>query len=267
MSKLLIVAGTKGGIGKTLISTFFADIAGDYGLHPVLFDCDDENQSLSNVYKNVPGIEVSSVTPDSIQDMDYPLDAVINRIEQLESSSSQDANERLYILDMKAGTSVSTLEWLEAFPFAHLSEVGVEIFLVGCLTAEVDSSLTWGRWLLKYREAALAGELRFIIVKNKIAGENFDFYNDKMKQVQEEYLSSTIVIDFPEISSRHLRRIRENGASYGQVAKSLVQIKSFGFMDMHRIRLMYAKIKDEFDGFFRNAASGKVVENGGKQSD
>lgn len=267
MSKLVIIAGTKGGIGKTLIATFFTDIAGDYGFCPVLFDCDDENQSLRNAYKNVSGIEIVSVTPDSIQNMDYPLDAVINRIEELENTSEPEKIERLYILDMKAGTSASTLAWLEAFPFTHLRGLEVEVFLVGCLTSDVDSCLTWGRWLLKYREMAKNGELRFVVVKNKVSGDNFDIYDDKMKKIQEEGLPSTIVIELPEISTRHLKRIKEYNASYGQVVKSTVQITTFGFMDLHRIRMMYAKIREEFGVFFREADTGKAVGNGRKRTD
>ena len=50
MSKLFIMAGTKGGIGKSLAASLLADVALDCKHRPVLFDCDDENRSLSNFY-------------------------------------------------------------------------------------------------------------------------------------------------------------------------------------------------------------------------
>ena len=50
MSKLFIMAGTKGGIGKSLAASLLADVALDCKYRPVLFDCDDENRSLSNFY-------------------------------------------------------------------------------------------------------------------------------------------------------------------------------------------------------------------------
>ena len=86
MSKFVMIAGTKGGIGKTLIATFLADIASEHGFRPVLFDCDNENHSLSNACGGVPEFELADIDPESAEETDYPLDSAVNRIAELESA-------------------------------------------------------------------------------------------------------------------------------------------------------------------------------------
>ena len=74
-----------------------------------------------------------------------------------------------------------------------------------------------------------------------------------MKPFLEEELRSTVVIHLPALSIRHLNRIKDYETSYGQVAKSKIQITSFGFMDVHRIRMMYKNLKNAFTGFFADS--------------
>lgn len=253
MSKLIIFAGTKGGVGKSLTATLFADFAEEFDFYPVLFDCDNENKSLCNAYKSVAAIQAVAVDVDFHGEMDYPLDDIINRIEGMESRKENERLNNLYILDMKAGTSCSTLEWLEAFPFDRMKELAVEVYVAGCLTSDIDSGMTWAVWVKKYAEPALEEKLRFIIIKNEIAGNNFAFYDDTMKSFLEEELRSTVVIHLPALSTRHLNRIKDYETSYGQVAKSKIQIASFGFMDVHRIRMMYKNLKNAFTGFFADS--------------
>lgn len=269
MSKLIIMAGTKGGVGKSLAATFFADFAEEFGYCPILFDCDNENRSLCNAYKGAAAISVAAVDIDSRRgEMDYPLDDIINRIEKKECENSFENRKNLYILDMKAGTSCSTLEWLEAFPFERMKELSVGVFIVGCLTSDIDSGMTWAVWVKKYSELAIDEKLRFVIIKNEVAGDNFTFYDKIMKGFLEEQLHSTIIINLPVLSTRHLNRIKDFETSYGQVAKSRIQVSSFGFMDIHRIRMMYGNLKRAFAGFFTDSVSDaqQEITHGGEHT-
>ena len=72
------------------------------------------------------------------------------------------------------------------------------------------------------------------------------------------------MIDFPELSGRYLKLIKDYRTSFGQVARKRTTIASFGFMDLHRIRLSFEKIKTGFDGLF-NPGPGKEVTHGRKQ--
>ena len=75
-----MIAGTKGGIGKTLIATFLADIASEHGFRPVLFDCDNENHSLSNACGGVPEFELADIDPESAEETEKRLDALDEKI-------------------------------------------------------------------------------------------------------------------------------------------------------------------------------------------
>ena len=72
MSQFYLVAGTKGGIGKTFAATLLADSAFDLGRRIVLFDCDDENSTLADSYRReIPGVTVVKVGLDSDPEKEY----------------------------------------------------------------------------------------------------------------------------------------------------------------------------------------------------
>ena len=64
MKTFYLIAGTKGGIGKTFIATLLADMALQSGKKVVLYDCDDENHTLEESYpvkienRNVVGYQI-----------------------------------------------------------------------------------------------------------------------------------------------------------------------------------------------------------------
>ena len=112
MSKLFIMAGTKGGIGKTLVATLFADAATDLGYRTVLFDCDDENHSFYNAMKTRTVKEqiLDEVVLEVNTENDFPLDKVMNKIIAVESDKKQYPGDNIYIIDLKAGSTSKMLE-------------------------------------------------------------------------------------------------------------------------------------------------------------
>ncbi len=248
MSLLFITAGTKGGIGKTLTATFLADVALLRKSQVVLYDCDNENESLKNVYLHPAKdcrVEAVKMLSDET-DMDYPLDFVVNDIVRTESES-KDKSRNVYIVDMKAGTTHYTLEWLEAFPFDYIRAQGIKIYIVGCVTSDPDSVYTLSRWIARFTQDIKEKKLRFLIIKNNYYGNVFDSYEDTLGDSLETGPDANLVIELPDFGRRYSRRLKDHHTTFGQVATKQTEIKQFDFMDRTRVRTAFEKVVKLFD--------------------
>jgi hypothetical protein len=248
MSLLFITAGTKGGIGKTMTATMLADTALLNNMQVVLYDCDNENESLKNSYLTPAEncrIETVRMMSDEV-DMDYPLDFVVNDIIRTESGS-KNQSKNVYIVDMKAGTTHYTLEWLEEFPFDDIRAQGIKIYIVGCITADFDSVYTLSRWIARFTEDMLERKLHFLIVKNPFQGNNFDCYEEVLADSMEGDTGSNLVIELPDFGRRYSKRLKDHHTTFGQVATGKTVIKQFDHMDRYRVKSGFRKVVKAFE--------------------
>ncbi len=260
MSLLFITAGTKGGIGKTLTATMLADTAIHKKLKTVLYDCDNENKSLVNSYPN-PAKNCRVVTVDLNSNeahIVYPLDMIVNDIIKTEKEA-KGKSDMVYIVDLKAGTTHYTLEWMADFPFELLRPLGVQIYIVGCVTADIDSVQTLSRWVSHYRDDIANGLLRFLIVKNNFQGNEFSSYNNRLKE-NIELSGSTITLELPRIEEWYMKTIKENNTTYGQVGLKRSVIKGFNDMDAFRIKNHFEALAEAFSPIFQALEKPKNVK-------
>ena len=115
MSKLFLMAGTKGGIGKTLVATLLADISADAGYRSVLFDCDEENKSLFHAMsgRKVDQILERYSLEAEFGNDNFPLDRVLNRLFEIEQNKEHYPGENVFVIDLKAGSTCKMLEWMK----------------------------------------------------------------------------------------------------------------------------------------------------------
>ncbi len=240
-SWLFIMAGTKGGIGKTLTASLLADVAWAKGLKTVLYDCDNENESLKNVYTH-PADERRVLTinlnGDEV-DMDYPLDAVVSDITETENASKNSGGNHVYVVDMKAGTSQYTLDWMKAFPFETIHGMGIEIYLVGCVTADVDSVHTLSRWIYEYLENEY---VKFLIIKNLFYGPKLSMYEDTLKESLENGNQKSLVVKLDNLGPKCMKTLKEYHTTLGQVAAKQTVIEKINLVEENRIRTYFNEI-------------------------
>jgi hypothetical protein len=258
MSLLFITAGTKGGIGKTLTATLLTDFALFKESPVVLYDCDNENESLKKAYIHPPkNCRVELVKMDCNEaDMDYPLDFIVNDIAQTESASKGEA-QNVYIVDMKAGTSHYTLDWLKAFPFDFIRGQGIGIHIVGCVTADLDSVYTLSRWVAYFIKDIKEEKLRFLIVKNTFLGENFVSYDQTLGSSLETESGTNMVIELPDFGCRCMKKVKDSHTSLGQIAMGMTKAGNFSLMDESRIKDAFDEIKKLLEPVWRTP----TVEN------
>jgi len=254
MSKLFIMAGTKGGIGKSLIATLLADMAFDNKLRPVLFDCDNENHSLSNAYpennKEVISIKVE-MTGEGRKF--FPLDKVVNQIVQTECDKQHYPGNNAFLLDMKAGTSDDTMLWLNSFPFQKIKDFGIETYIIGVVTAEIDSCMTLLPWIHNYIKDDMAQLLKFVIVKNKVSGSDFNFFQQKIEKILKMVDMPVLLVKFPDFGTQYQALLHQFKTTFGQVATKRTIIddeRRFGFMDEHRFFVYYDEVSKAFKPIF-----------------
>ncbi len=255
MSKLFIMAGTKGGIGKSLVAGFLADIAYDQKYRCVIFDCDDENRTLSHAYEeNASDVIVHAIEMREHARRTFPLDAIVNLMVRIEQDKKHYPGENAFIIDMKAGTSAGTMDWLNNFPFLELKVAGIESNIVGVVTAEIDSCTTLLPWLRVFLKENMATMVRFSIIKNEIAGDDFEFFDRSVREVMILAKVPCFVGTLFDWGSTYQKVIQENNSSYGRIATGRNRIEKLGFMDEHRIRSYYADVSKVFAPLFNGKA-------------
>ena len=268
MSKLFILAGTKGGIGKSLLATLIADMAYDNKFRPVLFDCDEENRTLSNAFgENDRDVIIHKVDMIEHGRRVFPLDAVVDQVVRIERDKQQYPGDNAFILDMKAGTTAGTMEWLRDFPFSDLRRFGIDANIIGIVTAELDSCSTLLPWLHAYLMADMLSLVRFVVVKNQFAGSDFQFFDGKIREILSLANVPCMVLNLIDWGSKHQFLIQTNHTSYGKIATGRSRIKEFGFMDEYRIKRRYAETCQEFSRLFEREPEPKEKTGGKTRGD
>ena len=252
MSQFYLVAGTKGGIGKTFAATLLADSAFDLGRKIVLFDCDDENSSLADSYRReIPGVTVVRVALDSDPEKEYPLDRIVNTIARMESAGEHDT---VYLADMKAGTSHRTITWMSCFPFDLFRKYGIRIVLIGIVTGDIDSVQTLAVWIKQYLKEFKNGSMRLQIIKNHFLNVPFDFYEQKLAPSLRQFPGCS-VMELDCMGVRALKAVRDMNTTLGQVVSGQSSVPSFEIMDEIRCGSYYRRMKKEFQSMLEQDAS------------
>jgi len=251
--ELYFIAGTKGGIGKSTMAALIAEIARDKGREVEIFDCDNENRSLVSAFESHgENFKLHVIDPDS-EDKAFPLDDVINRI------AEETATGKVFVVDMKAGTSYSVQNWFKSVPIGELAGSGVRINVVGCLTSDVESVKTFGAWVKYFVEEAEKGNVRFVVVKNMRDGRDFDHYSQSVRKALDGY--DFIELSLPKFEGEYLEKMKRHKTTLGKASKGEAKLPGYdGFMDLNRMRRYYEDATREIEKLFEDAAAADCSE-------
>ncbi|MDD5599943.1 MAG: hypothetical protein PHV82_18510 [Victivallaceae bacterium] len=181
----------------------------------------------------------------------FPLDVVVDKMVRIENDKQKNyPGDNAFILDLKAGTSSGTMEWLRVFPFAELRQAGIEAHIVGVVTSGLDSGATLLPWLYAYLKADMLPLVKFVVVKNEFAGSEFEFFDTKIQEVLTIAKVPCLMLKLNDLGSKYQIPLQRNNSSYGKVATGRNRIEEFGFMDEYRIKCYYAEASMEFKPLF-----------------
>lgn len=158
-SKLIVFScGGKGGVGKTTVATAIADFYGSRAIPATLFDCDTENKqrgSLSHFFPDAAKLDIRAE-----RGLDRFVDTMLT------------AKTPVALADLAAGSGHDTFEWIDTM-FDGLSAEGFRFTAVATITSAASSVETLFTW-----SAALRDRVRYLVVKNRVAGDDFGYFDD-----------------------------------------------------------------------------------------
>lgn len=153
--RLIIIAGAKGGSGKSLTATLLHAWLITQGIRTVAFDGDHENSTLSRFLPESRFIDMREQTA---------IDAILSPIMAEEAE--------VVLLDSRAATSDEMTQWLKQMGVAAIkADWHTSITIVAMVTSSRDT-LEQLRW---WKEA-LGAEVQWLIVRN-LFGEQVDEYD------------------------------------------------------------------------------------------
>ena len=260
MSKLFIMAGTKGGIGKTLVATLFADAATDFGYRTVLFDCDDENHSFYNAMKTRTVKEqiLDEVVLEVNTENDFPLDKVMNKIIAVESDKKQYPGDNIYIIDLKTGSTSKMLDWMQAFPFDLLHMKNLKVNVIGVVTNDPDSVTTYIPWFKTFKPYIEEKKLEIITILNEVDGKSMQQFHATLEPYLVKNFPDSPVIILQNLSRNYLTLFRELNTSYGRIGKEKeIDLSKLGWMGIIRCQNEFKVIKEHLAPIFEmNSGTG-----------
>ena len=253
MSKLFIMAGTKGGIGKTLVATLLADAATDFGYRTILFDCDDENHSFYNAMKTrtVKDQLLEEAVLEVNTENDFPLDNVMNTIMRIETNKEQYPGDNIYVIDLKAGSTAKMLDWMQAFPFDILRTINLEMNIVGVVTKGPDSILTYLPWFKAFKSHIKDKKLQIITIRNEVDGKSMEQFHEILEPFLSKHCPDSPVITIHNLSRNYLSLFRKLNTSYGRVGREKeIDLRELGQMGVIRCQNEFNSIKEQLTPLF-----------------
>jgi MinD-like ATPase involved in chromosome partitioning or flagellar assembly len=171
---LVIVAGTKGGTGKSLTATLIYSWLQEQGKRVAAFDGDNENSTLCRFIPKAGFVDMRQ--PNAIDQVLAPLIA---------------DKADVVLLDSRAGTSDEMLEWLRSIGIANIEkELACKITIVATVTATMDTVEQLKRW-----SDELKSSVRWLVVSNTVSGPTDIYDKSKLrKTIMEEYHGKEIIL-------------------------------------------------------------------------
>ena len=158
-SKLIVFScGGKGGVGKTTVATAIADYYAARDIAATLFDCDTENKqrgSLSHFFPAATKLDIRTE-----RGLDRFADTMLT------------AETPVALADLAASSGRDTFEWIDTM-FDGLAAEGFRFTAVATITSAASSVETLFTW-----SAALRGRVHYLVVKNRVAGDDFGYFDD-----------------------------------------------------------------------------------------
>jgi hypothetical protein len=154
--RIVISCGGKGGVGKTTVASSLADYYISREIPVTLFDCDTENKtrgSLSHYHPKASKLDIRME-----RGLDQFLDVALA------------SGALVALADMAAGSGRDTFQWFDTM-HEGLAEAGVCFTAVATITSAASSVESLFMWA-----DALRDRVQYLVVKNRVAGDDFGYF-------------------------------------------------------------------------------------------
>ncbi len=220
LSKIHLVGGEKGGVGKSMMSRLLSQFFIDHELPFIGYDTDRSNSSLTRFY----GEHAQPVQTDRFEAWDRIVETAVER-----------PGTRV-LVDLAAQTNDPLVKWMEESGVLDMADLsGIAIHYWHVMDNGRDSVDLLARLLDRFGQ-----RVHYVLVKNQLRGEDFGQL-ERSGQLDRAIGLGAQVIEIRRLHEAVMQKIDARNASFW-AAKNVTTIDGpgLGMMERQRLKLWLA---------------------------
>lgn len=215
MSKLHLIGGEKGGVGKSLVARVLAQYLIDHELPFIGFDTDQSHGALLRFY----GDFAAPVTIDRYESLDRIVEAAVAE------------PERRVLVDLAAQTHPFLMRWMEDSGLLEmLDELGIGLTYWHVMDSGQDAVD-----LLRQLLDRFGGRLKLVLVLNEVRGDRFDLLEASGQRARAEDLGAR-VMSMRHLQDAAMQKIDGHSSSFWSAVNNKSPA-SLGLLERQRVKI------------------------------
>ena len=226
-SKIHLIGGEKGGVGKSMVARLLAQYFIDHAMAFVGYDTDRSHGALLRFYGGFAA-PLPIDGPDS-------LDRIVE--------AAADMPDRRVLVDLAAQTQPALVNWIEdSGVLALIEEIGIGLTYWHVMDAGRDSVD-----LLALLLDQLGGRIGLVLVHNEIRGENFELLaaSGQLERAHALGARSARLRRLPDATMQKIDG--QNTSFWAAVNPSERATTGLGLLDRQRVKVWLQRAYDEID--------------------
>jgi hypothetical protein len=225
-TRIHLIGGEKGGVGKSLVARIVAQYMIDRGLPFVGFDTDRSHGALLRFYR------------------EHAAPVLVDRVESLDAivESAVDVPGRRVLVDLAAQTHDPLVKWMDDAGVVNLvDELGIALHYWHVMDAGKDSVD-----LLKKLLDRFGTGLNYVLVRNQVRGNDFGLLEQSGEQARAQALGARVVT-IKKLHENVINKIDSGSSSFGEAKASDKDSTVLGLMDRQRVKMWLRDAYRELD--------------------
>lgn len=226
-SKIHLIGGEKGGVGKSMVARLLAQYFIDHAMPFTGYDTDRSHGALMRYY--------AGYASQALADRYEALDAIV------ETAAEQPGTRVL--VDLAAQTHAPLVQWMEESGVLDLADVnGMTIRYWHVMDAGRDSVDLLARLLDQF-----GARLRYVLVRNQIRGDDFSLLDKSGQQVRAMAFGAQ-VITLKHLHDPVVQKIDAGNASFWAARNNTSKDgPGLGLMERQRLKMWLSHAMAEID--------------------
>ena len=227
MSKIHLIGGEKGGVGKSVVARVVAQYLIDKDLPFLGFDTDRSHGSLLRFYA------------------DYASPVVVDRYESLDTivEAAIEHPEKRILVDLAAQTHDPLVKWMDDSGVLETAdELGLSYHYWHVMDSGKDSVD-----LLKKLLDRFGTRLNYVVVLNQSRGDNFEIFEKSSERQRVTELSAPI-LNLKRLHEAVINKIDAGSTSFWAAKnRSETDVKGLGLLERQRVKFWLRSAYEQLD--------------------
>jgi len=222
VSKIHLIGGEKGGVGKSMVSRLLAQYFIDHQIPFVGFDTDRSHGSLMRFYS------------------DYAAPAMVDRFEALDQivESAVEEPGRRVLVDLAAQTHDPLVNWMEESGVLDMADLsGIELNYWHVMDSGRDSVDLLKRLLDRFGQ-----RVNYVLVRNQLRGDDFGQL-ERSGELERAIAMGAKVMDLKRLHDAVVQKIDIRNSSFWAARNaSAIDGPGLGLMERQRLKMWMAHV-------------------------